>query len=160
VADPKSPGWRYSCNANGVVLAGTWVGIQGCQWANCCLNQILARINYKQKRGLDHHSLIKETVDLWRSVYDGNEETGTWFRLEVESMVEQFIVTEDSNILTLMQSTVRYCLLRLNMTAGSTMADSEQNNAIKANVHRTNHGGSDPEDDAWSTRIIYQSAWL
>jgi hypothetical protein len=72
----------------------------------------------------------------------------TWFRLEVESMVEQFIVTEDNNILTLMQSTVRSCLLLLYMAASSTIADSEQNDAIKAHVRRTNRGGSDPEDDA------------
>jgi hypothetical protein len=30
VADTKSPGWRYRCNANGVSMAGTWVGIKGC----------------------------------------------------------------------------------------------------------------------------------
>jgi hypothetical protein len=73
-------------------------------------------------------------------------------------MVEQYIATEDNNILPLMQSTVRYCLLNLYMAAGSNMADTEQNDAIKAHVRRTNHGGSDPDDDTWSTRSIYQSA--
>jgi hypothetical protein len=52
-------------------------------------------------------------VDLWRSVFDGNEETATWFREEIEIMVDGSIATEESNILTLMQSTVRSCLLRL-----------------------------------------------
>jgi hypothetical protein len=31
VADPKSLTWRYKCNANGVPLASTLIGIQGCQ---------------------------------------------------------------------------------------------------------------------------------
>jgi hypothetical protein len=119
VSDRKSPTWRYRCNANVVPMAGTWIGIQGCHWANCCCNRILAHINYKQKRGQDHHSLIKETMDLWRSVCEGNEETSTWFRQEVESMVEHFVIVEDNNILTLMQTTVKYCLLRL-FLAGST----------------------------------------
>jgi hypothetical protein len=100
-------------------------------------------VNYKQKRGQDHHALIKETVDLWRSVYDGNEETATWFRSEVETMIEQF---------------VRYCLLRLYMAVGTSMADNEQTDAIKAHVRHANNGGSDPEDDARSTRSIYHSA--
>jgi hypothetical protein len=73
VSDPKSPGWRHRCNANEVPIAGTAVGIQGCQWVNCCVNHITACVNYKQKRGQDHHALIKKTVDLWRSVCDGNQ---------------------------------------------------------------------------------------
>jgi hypothetical protein len=99
-----------------------------------------------------------ETVDLWRSMYDGNEETSTWFMQEVETMVEQFIITEDNNIITLMHSTVMYCLLRPYMAAGSTMADSEQNDAIVAHVPRMTTGCHDPEEDAWSTRSIYHSA--
>jgi hypothetical protein len=78
-----------------------------------------------RKRGHDHHALIKETVDSWRSVCDGNQETSTWFWTEVKTMVEHFIITEDHNILTLMQSTVRYCLLHLYMAAGTSMADNE-----------------------------------
>jgi hypothetical protein len=119
VSDPKSPRWRHRCNAKRVPIAGTAVGIQGCQWINCCVNQIIAFVNYKQKRGQDHHALIKETVDLWRSVCDGNQERSTWFRTEIETMVEQFIITEDDNILLLMQSTIKYCL--------SLLDDNEHN---------------------------------
>ena len=80
------------------------------------------------------------------------------FRTEVESWVEKFIITEDNNILTLMKSTIRYSLLRIYLAAGTSMADNEQNAAIKAHIRRTNAGGSDPDDDAWDTRIIYHSA--
>jgi hypothetical protein len=79
------------------------VGIQGCQWVNCCINQIIACVNYIQKRGQDHHALIKETVDLWRRVCDGNQETASWFWTEIE---EQFIITEGNEILLRMQSTI------------------------------------------------------
>jgi hypothetical protein len=72
--------------------------------------------------------------------------------------VDSFIVTEDTNILTLMQSTVRNCLLRLYVAAGTTMADAEQNDAIKAHVRRTASDGNDLDEDVWSTRSIYQSA--
>jgi hypothetical protein len=94
-------------------------------------------------------------VDFWRSVCDGNQETSTWLRTEVEIMIEQFITTADNNILTLMQSIVRYCLLRLYMAHSTSMADNEQNDVIKAYVRRANNGGS---DDAWSTGSIYHSA--
>jgi hypothetical protein len=67
---------------------------------------------------------------------------------QVKSMIEQFIITEDKNILILMQSTVRYYLLRLYLAAGTSMADNEQNDAIKAHVRRSNNGGSDHDDDA------------
>ncbi len=157
VADAKSPGWMWLCNANGVPIAGTELGIMSRQWANCCANQITAAVNYKQKRGQDHHALIKETVDLWRSVCDGNQETSVWFKGDIDPMIAQFIATEDNNILALMQSTVRYCLLRLYLAAGTAIPDSEQNEAIKAHVQRTNEG-SDLEDDGWSSRSIYQSA--
>jgi hypothetical protein len=63
-------------------------------------------------------------------------------------MIEQFLITEDNNILTLMQSTVRYCLLRRYLAAGTSMADNEQNDAIKAHVRRASNGGSDHDDDA------------
>jgi hypothetical protein len=106
VSDPKSPGWRHRCNANRVPIASTSIGIQGCQWVNCCVNQIIANVTYKQKRGQDHHALIKATVDLWRSVCDGNQETATWFQTKIEAMVEQFIITEDNEILLRMQSTI------------------------------------------------------
>jgi hypothetical protein len=72
-------------------------------------------------------------------------------------MVEQFIITKDNDILTLMHFTVQYCLLRLYLAAGTSMADNEQDAAIKAHVRRTNTGGSDPDDDAWDTRNIYHS---
>jgi hypothetical protein len=146
--DPKSPGWRHHCNANGVPIAGTAIGIQGQQWVNCCVNTITASVNYKQKRGQDHHALINEIVDLWRSVCDGNQETATWFRTDVESWIEQFIITEDNNILTLMQSTIRYSLLRLYLASGTSMAENVQNAAIKAHIRRTNATVSDPEEDA------------
>jgi hypothetical protein len=155
VADPHSPGWRNRCNANGVSIAGTYIGLQRCQWSNCATAQILAVVKCKQTRGLDHHALIKETVDLWRSVCDGNEETATWFRQKIEIMADSFNATEDTNILTLMQSTVRNCLLRLFMVAGTTMADAEHNDAIKAHVRRTASDGNDPDEDVWSTRSIY-----
>jgi hypothetical protein len=99
--------------------------------------QILAVVNYKQKRGQDHHALIRETVDLLRSAFNCNEETATWFRQEIEIMVDSFIATEDTIILTLIQSTVRNCLLCLYMAAGTTMADTEQNDAIKAGACAT-----------------------
>jgi hypothetical protein len=41
-------------------------------------------------------------VDLWRNVCDGNQVTSTWFKTEVETMIEQLITIEDHNILTLM----------------------------------------------------------
>jgi hypothetical protein len=68
----------------------------------------------------------------------------------VDSWIEQFIITEDNNILTLMQSTIKYCLLRLYLSSGTSMSDNEQNAAIKAHIRRTNATGSDPEDDAWT----------
>jgi hypothetical protein len=108
VSDPKSPSWRYRCNANGVPIAGTLIGIQGCQWISTCCSCIIAAVNHRQKRGADHHSLIKETADLWRSVFDGNQETKTWFLSEVEKRIEQFVITEDQNILLLIQNTVKY----------------------------------------------------
>jgi hypothetical protein len=89
-------------------------------------------------------------------VCDGKEETATWFRQEIEIMVDSFIATEDTNILTLMQRTVMNCLLRLYMAAGTTMADAEQNDAIKVHVRRTASDGNDPDEDVWSTRSIYQ----
>jgi hypothetical protein len=95
VSDPKSPTWRYRCNANGVPIARTLIGIQGCQWITTCCSCIIAAVNHRQKRGSDHHSLIKETADLWRSVFDGNQETNTWFQSEVEKRVEQFVAAED-----------------------------------------------------------------
>jgi hypothetical protein len=95
----------------------------------------------------DHHALIKETVDLWRSVCDGNDETASWFKMEVETMVDSFIATKDTNILMLMQSTVMNCLLRLYMAAGTTMADAEQNDAIKAHLRRTASYGPDQDED-------------
>jgi hypothetical protein len=102
--------------------------------------------------------LIKETVDLWRSVFEGNHETSTWFRQEVEKKIEQFVTTEDQNILMLMLSTVCYCLLRLFLAAGSSLGDAEQNDAIKTHLHRAAANGQDPDKDSWSTRSIYASA--
>jgi hypothetical protein len=60
----------------------------------------------QQKRGQHHHALIKETVDLWRRVCDGNQETASWFLTEIEAMVKQFIMSEDNEILFRMQSTI------------------------------------------------------
>ena len=125
VSDPKSPTWRYRCNANGVPIAGTLIGIQGCQWISTCCSCMIAAVNHRQKRGSDHHSLIKETADLWRSVFDGNQETKTWFQSEVEKRIEQFVITEDQNILLLMQNTVKYTLLRLYLSSNASLGDVE-----------------------------------
>jgi hypothetical protein len=91
-------------------------------------------------------------------VCNGNEETATWFRHEIQIIVDGFIATKDINILTLMQSTAKNCLLRLYMAAGTTMVDAEQNDAIKAHVRRTASDGNDLDEDVWSTQSIYQSA--
>jgi hypothetical protein len=66
---------------------------------------------------------------------------------KIEIMADSFIATEDTNILTLMQSNVRNCLLCLYMVAGTTMADAEQNDAIKAHVRRTDSDGNEPDED-------------
>jgi hypothetical protein len=106
VSDPKSPGWQHRYNANGVPIAGTSIKIQGQQWVNFCVNQVTACVSYKQKREQDHHALIKETLDLWRSVCKDNQETMTWFRTTVKAMVEEYIITEDNEVLLRLQSTI------------------------------------------------------
>jgi hypothetical protein len=115
-------------------------------------------VSYRQNPGQDHHALIKETEDLWRSVFEGNHETSPWFRQEVEKKIEQFVTTEDQNILMLMQNTVRYCLLRLYLAAGSSLGDAEQNDAIKTHLRRAAANGQDPDEDSWSTMSIYALA--
>jgi hypothetical protein len=114
-------------------------------------------VNYRQKRGSDHHSLIKETADLWRSVFDGNQETKTWFQSMVEKRIEQFVATEDQNILLLMQSTVKYTLLRLYLSSSASLGDIEQNDAIRSHMRRSAMS-QDPDEDSWSSRSIYASA--
>jgi hypothetical protein len=157
VSDPKSPSWRYRCNANGVPIAGTLIGIQGCQWISTCCSCIIAAVNHRQKRGADHHSLIKETADLWRSVFEGNQETKSWFQSEVEKRIEQFVATEDQNILLLMQNTVKYTLLRLYLASNASLGDAEQNEAIRTHMRRSARN-QEPDDDSWASRSIYASA--
>ncbi len=157
VSDPKSPTWRYRCNANGVPIAGTLIGIQGCQWISTCCSCIIAAVNHRQKRGADHHSLIKETADLWRSVFEGNQETKSWFQSEVEKRIEQFVATEDQNILLLMQNTVKYTLLRLYLASNASLGDVEQNEAIRTHMRRSARN-QEPDDDSWASRSIYASA--
>ncbi len=158
VSDPKSPTWRYKCNANGVPIAGTLIGIQGCQWITTCCSCIIAAVNYRQKRGSDHHALIKETADLWRSVFEGNAETKTWFQSDVEKRIEQFVATEDQNILLLMQNTVKYCILRLYLSSNGAIGDTEQNDAIRSHMRCSAINNLDPDEDSWSSRSIYASA--
>ena len=155
-SDPKSPTWRYKVNASGVPLAGTLIGIQGCQWITTCCSAIIAAVNYRQKRGGDHHSLIKETADLWRSAFEGNQETQTWFRTEVEAQIDQFVTTEDQNILMLMQSTMKYCLLRLYLSSNAGGVEVDHNEAIK--LHLINRADQDPDEATWSTHGIFASA--
>jgi hypothetical protein len=102
--------------------------------------------------------LIKETADLWRSVFEGNQETKSWFQSDVEKRIEQFVATEDQNILLLMQSTVKYCILRLYLSSNSSMGDVEQNDAIRSYMRRSAIHSLDPDEDSWSSRSIYTSA--
>ena len=100
--------------------------------------------------------MIKETADLWRSVFDGNQETKTWFQSEVEKRIEQFVATEDQNILLLMQNTVKYTIIRLYLASNALLGDVEQNEAIRYHMRRSARN-QDPDEDSWSSRI-YASA--
>jgi hypothetical protein len=91
-------------------------------------------------------------------VFEGNQETKTWFQAEVEKRIEQFVATEDQNILLLMQSTVKYCLLRLYLSSSASLGDAEQNDAIRSHMRRSAIQSQDRDEDSWSSRSNYASA--
>jgi hypothetical protein len=76
----------------------------------------------------------------------------------VEKRIEQFVATEDQNILLLMQSTVKYCLLRHYLSSCASLGDAEQNNVIRSHMRRSAIHSQDPDEDSWSSRRIYASA--
>ena len=67
-------------------------------------------------------------------MFDGNQETKTWFQSEVERRIEQFVATEDQNILMLMQSTVKYTILRLYLSSNASLGGVEQKDAIRSRM--------------------------
>ena len=71
----------------------------------------------------------------------------TWFQSEVEKRIEQFVITEDQNILHLMQNTVKYTLLRLYLSSNASLGDVEQNEAIRSLMRRSARS-QDPDEDS------------
>jgi hypothetical protein len=135
-SDPKSPLWQYNLDPNGIPECSTDDGVRGFQWVTTTGHKIIAVVNHRQKRGQDHHALMNETVFLWRGAVSSNQEAATWFKEDVDANIAEFVAAEDANILLMMQSTVRYTLLRLYLAAGNG-GEVENNNAIKAHLHKS-----------------------
>jgi hypothetical protein len=57
-----------------------------------------------------------------------------------------------------MQSTVKYCLLRLYLSSNSSMGKTEQNGTIKFHMRRSAIHSQDPDEDSWSSKSIYAPA--